>query len=156
MEDPDSIWARFKQPAEEPAHCNLFRHFTVTAIKKGAYKRPAHRHVPAGGCGDLGSRAPADLGGLPLNLLLQAVHLVFETQLEFLQPHFFQFFVVGEKSFFGERFEALGVLRVLLNQLLELNMAGQELVSWSQHPCQTSCCLLQHGYKLAHWPVGVQ
>jgi hypothetical protein len=29
----------------------------------------------------------------------------------------------------------LGVLRVLLNQPLELIMAGQELLSWSQHPC---------------------
>jgi hypothetical protein len=27
----------------------------------------------------------------------------------------------------------LGVLRVLLNQSLELNMTGQELLSWSQH-----------------------
>jgi hypothetical protein len=29
----------------------------------------------------------------------------------------------------------LGVLRVLLNQSLELIMTGQELLSGSQHPC---------------------
>jgi hypothetical protein len=38
----------------------------------------------------------------------------------------------------------LGVLRMLLNQSLQLLMTGQDLLSWSQHPCQTSCCLLQH------------
>jgi len=36
---------------------------------------------------------------LPLNLAFHVQHLVFEAQLQFLQPHFFQFFVVGEVRF---------------------------------------------------------
>jgi hypothetical protein len=77
------------------------------------------------------------LGGLP-NLMLQTLHLVFEAKFQLLQPHFLQFFVVGEVSLLGEGFQPLGVLRVLLNQSLELIVTGQELLSWSQHPCQTS------------------
>jgi hypothetical protein len=70
-----------------------------------------------------------------LNLVFQTLHLVFESQLQFLEPHFFQFFVVGEVALLGEGFQPLGVLRVLLNQSLELIMTGQELLSWSQDPC---------------------
>ncbi len=78
---------------------------------------------------------PAHLGGLPLELRFQTLHLVFKAQLQFLQPHFFQFFVVGEVSLLGEGFKPLGVLLVLLSPSLELIMAGQELLSRSQHPC---------------------
>jgi hypothetical protein len=95
-------------------------------------------------------------GRMPMDLELQALHLVFQAQLQFLEPHFFQFFVFGEETLLGEGFQPLGVLRMLLNQSLELIMTGQELLSWSQHPCQTSCCLLQLGYKVAQISGGVQ
>ena len=85
---------------------------------------------------------PPGSGGVPLNLLLQTMHLVLKAQLQLLQPHFLHFFVFGEVSLLGEGFQPLGVLRVLLNQSLELIMTGQELLSWSQHPCQTSCCFV--------------
>src|SRR5574341_195921 len=61
-------------------------------------------------------------------LLLDALHLVLEAQLELLQAHFFQFLIFGQVAFLDQGIEALRVLRVLLNQLAELFMAGQELV----------------------------
>ena len=70
-----------------------------------------------------------------MDLHFQTLHLVFEAQLQFLQPHFFKFFVIGEVSLLGEGFQPLGVLRVLLNQSLELILTGRELLSRSQHPC---------------------
>ena len=72
--------------------------------------------------GPIAQACSASLGRLPLKLLFQRQHLVFEAQLQFLQPHFFQFFIVGEVALLGEGFQPLGVLRVLLNQSLELVM----------------------------------
>src|SRR5208282_3717838 len=102
-----------------------------------------------------GHLTPASLGRLPLELHFQTLHLVFQAQLQLLQPHFLYFFVFGEVSLLGEGFQPLGVLRVLLNQSLELVMTGQELLSWSQHPCQTSCCFVTAKLKTSTGVSGV-
>jgi len=45
---------------------------------------------------------------LPLN----ALHLIFEPQLEFLETDFLDLFVIRQETPFGELFESLGVLGV--------------------------------------------
>jgi hypothetical protein len=62
-------------------------------------------------------------------LPLDGFHLIFEPQFKFLQPDFFQFFVIGEIPLVGERRETLLILRVLLGQLAERFVTGQEMVS---------------------------
>ena len=64
---------------------------------------------------------------LPLRLMFEALHLVFQAQLQLLQADFFQFFVVGEVSLLSEGFKPLGVLRMLLNQSLKFVVTGQEM-----------------------------
>jgi hypothetical protein len=78
------------------------------------------------------------LCGPALRFMLECLHLVFKTQFELFESNFFQFFVVGEVSLFGEGFQSLGILRMLLCQPLELIVTGQECLSCSQHLCQTS------------------
>src|SRR5271155_1413546 len=67
---------------------------------------------------------------LPLNRL----HLVFEPQLQLLEPHFLKFFIFAEITFLGKRIKTSGILHVLLSQLAEFIMIGQESVIRSQHP----------------------
>src|ERR1035438_136341 len=67
---------------------------------------------------------------LPLNRL----HLVFEPQLQLLEPHFLQLFIFAEVTFLGERVKTAGILHVLLSQLAEFIMRAQESVIRSQHP----------------------
>src|SRR5579883_2594606 len=100
----------------------------LTAIKNGAYqRRNAENTSPL-------AAMPCPFGQglryLVLGLLpetpLDQFHLIFQAQLQLLQPDLFQLFVFGEVAFFGECIEALCVLRVLCCQPTELLVAGQE------------------------------
>src|SRR5215467_14547694 len=113
------------------------RRFYITAIKKGAYKRPRIRYkfpLPSPGSSLWSQPSGFALGRLSLQLPLDRIHLILEAQLQLLKPYFFHLFIFGEVALLGEGFQPLGVLRMLLNQPLELLMTGQELVSRSQHP----------------------
>src|SRR5712692_806504 len=78
--------------------------------------------------GDLASRDVCPI--LPLD----GLHLVPQTQFQLFQSDFFQFFVVGKVTLVGKRGETLLKLRVLLGQLAELFMRGQEVVSRGEQP----------------------
>jgi hypothetical protein len=67
---------------------------------------------------------------LPLNRL----HLVFEPELQFLQPDFLELFVFAEITFLSERIKTSGILQVLLSQLAKFIVIAQESVALSQHP----------------------
>src|SRR5271155_606117 len=86
---------------------------------------------------------------LPLNRL----HLVLEPQFQLFKPDFFQLFIFAEITFLGERIKTSGILHVLLSQLAEFVMAGQESVFRSQHPAD-----LQPGFmaKPITAPISVQ
>jgi len=60
----------------------------VTAIKKGAYKRLPYIHTTAKACGHGVRRRWLKSGCCALRLTFQVQHLIFEAQLQFLQPHF--------------------------------------------------------------------
>jgi len=81
-------------------------------------------------------------------LPLDRFHLIFKPQLQLLEPDFFQFFVVGKVTLVGKRGKTLLVLRVLLGQLAEFIVRGQEVVSRGKHPADLlkSDCEV----KLAH------
>src|SRR5439155_3471390 len=56
-------------------------------------------------------------------MLLQQLHLVLQSKLEFFQPDFFYFFVFAEETFLDERIEALRVLGVFLSQPTKIFVA---------------------------------
>jgi hypothetical protein len=66
---------------------------------------------------------------LRLELLLNALHFVFETQLELLKSNFLYFFFFGEKTLGDEGIKFLGVLRMLLGETTEFIVAFEELRS---------------------------
>ena len=75
----------------------------------------------SGGSGDLVLIGP--------ELLLDALHLVFETQLELLKSNFLYFFVFGKEPLSDEGIKLLGVLRMLLGQFAKFRIAFEELRS---------------------------
>src|ERR1700691_3807013 len=75
---------------------------------------------------------------LPLN----AFHLIFEPQLQLLEPDFLQLFIFAEITLLSERIKSSGILHMLLSQLAEFVVAGQESVLRSQHPAD-----LQTGFN---------
>ena len=74
---------------------------------------------------------------LPLNRL----HLVFQTQLQLLEPNFLELFVFAELTFLGERIKGSGILHMLLGQLAKF-VVSQERVIRSHHPAD-----LQPGFN---------
>ncbi len=68
-----------------------------------------------------------DLVLLGPELLLDALHFVFETQLELFKSDFLYFFFVGKEPLGDEGIKLLGVLRMLLGQPTEFVVAFEEL-----------------------------
>jgi hypothetical protein len=76
---------------------------------------------------------------LPLNTF----HLVFEPQFKFLEPDFFQFFVVRQETLFCELFESLGVLGVFHGELLKNLMTCHQRLVRRFHPANLLTGLLK-------------
>src|SRR5207247_7446847 len=74
--------------------------------KRRLYAPPRWVHHPSRGL----RRRELEVGGLSdlvlhyvlLELPLNRLHLIFQTKLQLLQPHFFQLFVFGEITFLGK------------------------------------------------------
>jgi hypothetical protein len=76
-------------------------------------------------------------------LALNTFHLVFETQFKFLEPDFFQFFVVRQETLFCELVESLGVLGVFHGELLKNLMTCHQRLVRRFHPANLLTGLLK-------------